>query len=151
MVQRIRDGKKSGWYCRPCANVRAKAYRINAPDQYLDNKLWTFYRIRLADFRRMLAEQGGACKVCRKVPEPGRNGIGGTGLCIDHDHTCCPAQRSTGGGGGHICGKCIRGLLCQQCNVALGMVNDSTDQLRALIAYVEQHQLDTSSPASRAS
>lgn len=140
-VPRIRHGKKSGWYCRPCANVRANNYRLNSPDAYLNNKLWTFYRIRLADFRQMLDEQGGCCAACRKQPDPRRNGIAGTGLVIDHDHSCCPGTRMNGG---RICGKCVRGLLCQQCNVALGMVNDSTDQLQALIAYVEQHQMNAS-------
>ena len=150
MNQRYRAGKKSGWNCAPCANERSKAYRLSAPDAYLNNKLWTFYRIRLTDFRRMLDEQGGACKVCRKVPQPNRNGIAGTGLCIDHDHTCCPIQRTggSGGGGGRICGRCIRGLLCQQCNVALGMVNDDAAHLRALADYIEDHQ-SASSPASR--
>ncbi len=133
-------GQRRGWNCKPCANVRAKALRVDAPDVYLNNKLWTFYRIRLADFRRMLDEQGGACKVCRRVPAPDRNGIAGTGLCIDHDHTCCPSQRTTGGGGGRICGRCIRGLLCQQCNVALGMVGDDVERLHQLVAYLESHQ-----------
>jgi hypothetical protein len=32
--------------------------------------------------------------------------------CIDHDHTCCPGERS--------CGKCIRGVLCMQCNTNIG-------------------------------
>jgi hypothetical protein len=145
-VQRIRDGKKSGWYCRECANERAKAYRVSSPDAYTSNRLWTCYRIRLADFRRMLDEQGGACKVCREIPASDGSGFGGSGLVIDHDHTCCPSQRRTGAGGGQICGKCVRGLLCQQCNVALGMVNDDAQRLRALAEYVEAHQ-SISNPA----
>jgi hypothetical protein len=143
MVQRIRGTQKGGWYCRPCANDKSKAYRLSAPDAVLDSKLWTLYRIRLADFRRMVEEQGGRCKACGRVPT-GTSGFGGSPLVIDHDHRCCDGTRRTK----RICGKCIRGLLCTPCNVALGMVDDDPQRLRQLIQYVESH--DTSSPASRA-
>ncbi len=50
-------------------------------------------------------------------------------LCVDHDHKCCP--------GGRSCGKCVRGILCNSCNVALALVNDDMDRLRGLIEYLE--------------
>jgi len=50
-------------------------------------------------------------------------------LDIDHDHSCCPDRGS--------CGKCIRGLICRECNHALGRVHDSPQKLRGLIEYLE--------------
>jgi hypothetical protein len=155
MIHRVRKsgpdaGKSAGWYCRPCTTRKVTAYRHREPDKVLDSKLWTFYRIRLADWHRMVAEQGGRCKACRRTPE-GSNGVLGLGFVIDHDHRCCPSSNDRWGAHGtkrRICGKCIRGLLCQQCNVALGMVDDDPDRLRALLSYIESHQR-TSSPASR--
>lgn len=38
-------------------------------------------------------------------------------LCIDHDHTCCPGQMT--------CGKCFRGVLCNECNTAEGFLKTS--------------------------
>lgn len=139
----MRDGKRSGWYCRPCAASKAAAYRKAEPDRVLDSRLWCYYRIRLADWQRMLDEQGGRCKACRQVPT-GNNGFAGTAFVIDHDHTCCAGSRHRWGATATrrepICGECIRGLLCQGCNVALGMVDDDLDRLRALIEYVEAHR-----------
>jgi len=51
------------------------------------------------DYDRMLASQGGVCKVCGTDVPGGR----GSEFHIDHDHACCPGHKS--------CGKCIRGLL----------------------------------------
>lgn len=146
MNQRMRDGKKSGWYCRPCANAKAKAYKLQQPEKYLDTKLWTFYRIRFADYQRMLAEQGGRCASCgihateaaARYPAESR-GFAGNGLVIDHDHRCCPSTRRKAGGGA-ICGKCIRGLICQGCNIAAGMVNDDPDRLENLATYLRKYQ-----------
>ena len=50
-------------------------------------------------------------------------------LHVDHDHACCPEP-------GKSCGKCVRGLLCHKCNVALGQVNDDRGLLLGLIDYL---------------
>lgn len=67
------------------------------------------YGITYEDYERMLAEQGGCCAIC------GSSDSGGRGrFHIDHDHSCCPTQKT--------CGKCLRGLLCSTCNTRLGIV-----------------------------
>lgn len=52
-----------------------------------------------------------------------------TKLCIDHDHSCCAGSGS--------CGKCVRGVLCGNCNSALGHAKDSADRLQGLISYLQ--------------
>lgn len=49
--------------------------------------------------------------------------------CIDHDHACCP---------GKSCGRCVRGLLCVNCNTALGQARDDPSLLRRLAAYLDE-------------
>lgn len=58
-------------------------------------------------------------------------------LVMDHDHSCC------GGGTKRRCGKCNRGILCNNCNTAYGMLNDSLERLVSLLEYANR----TSAPS----
>ena len=51
-------------------------------------------------------------------------------FAIDHDHSCCPTANH--------CAKCTRGLLCPQCNKALGMLGDSEEKAFGLVSYVHR-------------
>jgi hypothetical protein len=68
-----------------------------------------------------VAEQGG-CAVC------GTNTPGGWDWHVDHDHACCPTEKT--------CGNCLRGVLCGNCNLILGHAGDSADRLMAAAAYL---------------
>lgn len=62
---------------------------------------------------RLMSEQSGLCAVCGTKPE-------GRDLNVDHDH---------------VTGR-IRGLLCLNCNLALGHVSDSIERLLSLASYL---------------
>ena len=87
-----------------------------------------YYNLTKEEFMKILEDQGRKCAACG-ADNPG---VKGRDWHIDHDHACCP--------GGKCCGKCIRGLLCQSCNLILGMAKDSPQRLLALIKYLENHQ-----------
>ena len=89
-------------------------------------KLRSKYGLTEETLATMLAAQGGRCAICGTT-EPG--GIGT--WQVDHDHSCCPSRRVTCGG------KCIRGLLCQRCNVGLGQFRDNAETLRVAADYLE--------------
>jgi len=78
------------------------------------------YGITLSRHAEMLAEQGGICA----NPACGRPAVH-----IDHDHACCDRVGS--------CGQCVRGVLCYQCNIALGMAGDDPKVLIGLVDYLE--------------
>jgi hypothetical protein len=81
------------------------------------------YGLTQADFDRLLDEQGHACAMCF---EPFADG---DQIFIDHDHNCCPAEKSS-------CGKCRRGLLCLRCNTGLGYIESLHDLARS---YLDKH------------
>src|SRR5579864_5081802 len=64
------------------------------------------FNLTLEGYNALLVSQGGLCSICKQPPEDNEH------LCVDHDHTCCPGDKS--------CGQCIRGLICQHCNKGLG-------------------------------
>lgn len=75
------------------------------------------YGLKENEYEVRLAEQGGRCATCRR--SPGEAGLRYQ-LHVDHDH-------ATGA---------VRGLLCHNCNLALGQVGDSVDLLMALASYL---------------
>lgn len=77
-------------------------------------------------YEDLFALQGGSCGICGKTEEEN-----GQRLCVDHDHSCCPTKRKS-------CGKCVRGLLCSNCNTGLGYFNDNKDRLQSAIKYLAE-------------
>jgi len=82
------------------------------------------FSITSVDYEEMLSAQGGVCKLCGGVNSDGR------ALAVDHDHSCCPEMTS--------CGKCIRGLLCYHCNMAIGYFRDNPDVCEKAAAYLRE-------------
>lgn len=136
---RSRDGLQS--WCKSChreysriPEQRAKRNtyrnrwrRDNRKEMYnRDYRLKFRYGITEADFDRLLAKQGGRCALCPRTVPGGR----WNAWHVDHDHHHCPGRRG--------CGECVRGLLCNWCNVGIGMLGDDAHRIRAAASYVER-------------
>lgn len=85
--------------------------------------------LELEEFVAMVQALDGRCEACGEIP-PRRNPHRPTGLVIDHDHDCCPGNRS--------CGKCVRGLLCIPCNALATKANN--DRRMAVAAYLQRKE-----------
>ena len=69
------------------------------------------------DWYRIIGQN--RCWICKREfnSTPGRS----TRMCIDHKHGT----------------KKVRGLLCQDCNITLGIVKENIVTLKTMIAYLE--------------
>lgn len=80
------------------------------------------YHITPEQYDAMLADQGGGCALCGRMPDSN----GKPRLHVDHDHQCCSGKTS--------CGSCIRGLLCGACNRLLGWYDARQDRIGEYLA-----------------
>jgi hypothetical protein len=71
----------------------------------------------------LLAASGWACEICGA-------GLTERSARVDHDHACCDSPS------GDTCGRCVRGVLCNRCNTALGFFADDTQRLTRAIEYL---------------
>lgn len=69
-------------------------------------------------YEEMLTQQNGTCAICGSKLNSSRY----TKMAVDHDH---------------LTGQ-VRGLLCTQCNTALGLMKDSPHRLQAAINYLQR-------------
>lgn len=121
-----KDGR--GSQCSVCKNKLRKVWRENNKahtKNYMRNYLLeTNYGITNEQYMQMMMDQDFRCKTCNQSQD-----FHDKNFAVDHDHSCCPGEKT--------CGKCLRGLLCQPCNVALGLINDDLVVLRRMIEYLE--------------
>lgn len=107
--------EKSRQYHKNNPDVRSKWERSNSQlrsEQAASRK----YGISTEEVRRLRTANGGVCECCGIAPPIGSY------HAIDHCH-------ATGA---------IRGLLCRDCNLGIGLFKDSPELLRAAAAYIER-------------
>lgn len=120
-----RDGRHP--QCKACRRTY-ELERYHAGPGKLVRRLYLLrknYGLSGDDFEAMLAEQAGACAICRLEPD-GRHSRSHV-LHVDHDH-------ETGA---------VRGLLCSECNRGLGAFGDNPERLRAALTYLETTMKET--------
>lgn len=106
---------------RDCDKPRTTSGEYCPAHYYRPRKRLYRYGLTVEDFDRLLAEQGGRCRVCR-TDTPG--GARGPGWCVDHDH---------------VTGQ-VRGVLCGNCNSGIGMLQDDPEIIAAALRYVREHR-----------
>ena len=108
---------QASWYsnCKECEKERRKQYKATTARSAQKNKL-RGYNMTFEDYERLYDSQEGLCMICQ---QPNNRDML---LAVDHDHAT---------------GK-VRGLLCNNCNLALGLVHDDPHLLRRMAEYIEE-------------
>jgi hypothetical protein len=118
-MDRGKDGR-----CKACHNAVMTVYRAKNKTKIAGMMRAYYYKITTAQLETMLESQGYCCGIC---------GVSFTQTVkpyVDHNHACCPTQKT--------CGKCIRGLLCNQCNTVLGRSLDNKVWHEKALAYLSR-------------
>jgi hypothetical protein len=107
--------------CKDCKNAAARKIRKEQPERYAKYKKRANeylkerrYGITQDQFNQMLVDQNNMCKICSTEFKSTKD------THIDHCHDT----------------NIVRGLLCNNCNLALGQFNDNTDNMDNAIKYL---------------
>ena len=114
-----------GW-CRDCVNIASKKYYEHNKPDHVSRNLRNRYNITLEEYDEILKAQNGVCAICGKPEITLYNGATRR-LNVDHNH---------------ITGQ-NRGLLCLNCNTAIGSFQtDATgpELLLKAVEYIRRHQ-----------
>lgn len=124
--------------CNACKSERAKRWFRDNPDRADASSrrysLGKNYGITPEQYDALLQQQGGACAICGEA-EPPAHGRTGKQFRLSVDHC-------------HKTGR-VRGLLCQKCNRAMGLLGDDPILVRNAIGYLKHHDAspDTGRPS----
>jgi hypothetical protein len=98
------------------AKLAVRNWHKKHPERCKELKLLQKYGISLAEYNMRFEKQGGVCAICHRPP-------GRRALSVDHNHETNEN----------------RGLLCDDCNLALGGFHDSKQFLKQAICYLEDY------------
>lgn len=106
--------------CKHCNTKRVREWNRNRCSQEKKNeRLLRKYGITLDQYNTMLESQNNRCDIC------GTDLQNVTRVCVDHHHETSK----------------VRGILCNHCNVLLGMAFDDKNTLTAAIKYLDKHSI----------
>lgn len=109
--------------CKDCHAGTQRNYYYSNPEKMKEKEKsrenWKKHRLTKDTFDELIFKFNGKCHACKT----------NSATSIDHDHSCCS--------GSYSCGKCVRGILCHNCNSSLGLLKDSRQNIIGLLQYID--------------
>jgi len=120
-----KDGKQS--ICKSCNIARVKVWQASNPERHEANwknnsygeqallkRRASKYGLSVEQLLEMLKDADGLCNICKRNPVKW--------LVVDHCHSTLK----------------VRGVLCEKCNQALGLLDDNIEFLESAINYLQK-------------
>lgn len=105
--------KKTGYKEKP---EKSRRWREKNKSKIRFQRIKRKYNIDEKCFNGILESQGSTCEICKSIDwDP----------VVDHDHST-----------GHV-----RGLLCSNCNTALGLLRENEDSVQGLLTYIRKYKI----------
>lgn len=116
-TKKSKDGYRG--QCNSCRNSYLKYWSSKNKEKRRDQKYRTRYGTSIEAYNDMLRSQYGCCAICLSTaPKIGKYFV------IDHCHKTAK----------------IRGLLCRNCNSAIGLLEENIKFLENSILYLKKHK-----------
>jgi hypothetical protein len=114
------DNKNRERYLENNRKNSTKFRTLNRDKYNLSTKMSIYKKLGVVitkeEYLKLYEQQEGKCKICNMVPTGHKKT-----LCLDHDHITLK----------------VRGLLCDNCNTALGKFKDDVELLQKAINYLK--------------
>lgn len=118
LLSETRQKTKIGSRCGKCrydyTREFIKKFRSRYKDQQFNSRMKRVYGLLPGDYKDLLNKQDNKCAIC-SAAFPDRQAVR-----VDHNH----------------CTNKVRGLLCHNCNVSLGLLKENTNTLVKMISYL---------------
>jgi hypothetical protein len=113
--------------CKLCDDKARRKWSTENPQKAYESmrgrNLKFRFNLSIDEYKQMLSAQGGKCAICEATENNTTGDRKDWNFAVDHDHKT---------------GK-IRGLLCNNCNRGLGLLQDSAELLLKAKEYLETH------------
>jgi hypothetical protein len=121
---KYKEGRRN--VCKACHAAYMARYFEDNPDQKQavlvrqrkNYRNWKKHKLSEESYLELFNKFNGKCHSCQENDS----------ISLDHDHSCCDGALS--------CGSCVRGILCHNCNTALGLLKDSPERVQKLLEYI---------------
>lgn len=107
--------------CKECFKIHHDSIPSRSKEARKEQYVNWKWGLSINEYNKKSELQSHACAICKQICSTGRK------LAIDHNHKT----------------NVIRDLLCHNCNIALGLLNEDETIIQNMLDYLKKHNVKT--------